>query len=357
MATPVGTAIASGLRELASGIDALYLSGSGELPNLLRSDLEGWRSEAEAARRGLPIDWLEETFVVQPHGWGKYRYRLDHEFGVLGFATGFRLPAVRVQPRAEHLHSAGPLAVLEWWSDLLDAVLGRVYLGVSRLDLFSDWQGWDLSEDDGPSFLCRSKRRALEMHGESFSGFMFGLRRSDSVSARIYDKTREIQLHGGDYWFDVWGDKYSTGDRVLRVEFELARGALREFEIDSGRRAINEAPRLYASAAENWLTLREPTRDSTKSRWPVAVDWQQIQQASFRGSTLSLERVRAATQSADLRTYLPGATGYLSSIGSILGTQGIVDTLAALPQLLVDYGVTSKTSFEERILRKRLARP
>ncbi|MDQ2729742.1 MAG: hypothetical protein M3Y91_18200 [Actinomycetota bacterium] len=69
------------LSELASGIDALYLSGRGQL------------------RPGL---------TVRPHGWGRYRYCIDHWTARIGLTTSSHLPPVRIQPRSEYLHGIGP---------------------------------------------------------------------------------------------------------------------------------------------------------------------------------------------------------------------------------------------------------
>ena len=62
------------------------------------------------------------------HGWGKYSYCLRHRHGQVGLTASSALPAVRVQPRAEFLHGAGPLAAVAWFEEVLGQAVGPVRL-------------------------------------------------------------------------------------------------------------------------------------------------------------------------------------------------------------------------------------
>ena len=75
------------LRELASGVDALYLSGRAELPKRFVARLEDCRAWAAEAKRPAPCQIGEHTFGIAPHGWGKYRFCLDHQMARIGFPT------------------------------------------------------------------------------------------------------------------------------------------------------------------------------------------------------------------------------------------------------------------------------
>jgi hypothetical protein len=61
----------SRLRELASGVDALYLSGRAELSKRFLAHLEDRRRWAAEAKRAAPCEIGELTFGIAPHGWGK----------------------------------------------------------------------------------------------------------------------------------------------------------------------------------------------------------------------------------------------------------------------------------------------
>jgi len=90
----------SSFKELASGIDALYLSGHGYLPKAFLARLEDSRQFADQVSLRVPFELGPLTFGLAPHGWGKYRFCLDHESGRIGFTPSTKLPAARVQPRA-----------------------------------------------------------------------------------------------------------------------------------------------------------------------------------------------------------------------------------------------------------------
>jgi hypothetical protein len=110
----------AGLRELASGVDALYLSGRAELPRRFLARLENCRAWAAEAKRPAPCEIGEHTFGIAPNGWGKYRFCLDHHMARIGFSTSRHLPTVRIQPRSEFLHAIGPAAAVAQLRDSLN---------------------------------------------------------------------------------------------------------------------------------------------------------------------------------------------------------------------------------------------
>ena len=57
--------------------------------------------------------------------------------------------------------------------------------------------------------------------------------------------------------------------------------------------------------------------------------------------------------SASIEKLLPGLTGYLASLGALIGTHGIDDTLGAIGHHLHTYEIVSHTAFAERVARRR----
>jgi hypothetical protein len=133
--------IGAGVRELASGVDALYLSGSGYLSKALLALLEDERLFADRVSVPVPFDIGPLTFGLAPHGWGKYRFCLDHKCGRIGFTSSIKLPSVRIQPRAEFLQAHGPAGTIRHFEELLRPVVGALGLSVARIDLFCDLEG------------------------------------------------------------------------------------------------------------------------------------------------------------------------------------------------------------------------
>ncbi len=301
------------MRELASGVDALYLSARGVVSPALLAHLEDRRSWAQEVKRAAPCEIGPLTFGIAPHGWGKYRFCLDHANTRIGITTSRRLPTIRVQPRAQYLHAVGPAAVVDAVHELLAPDFGELTFSVARVDLFADWQGFALTAADAGRFVCRADARRTYEHAGTLTGFDFGSRSTHTFTARIYDKTAETAGKGADWWTQVWGGRYVPGQPVIRVEFEVGRQALREFGLDTPAQVLAAAGDLWAYASGQWLTFRSPTADRTRSRWPLAPGggpcrrppWSIAPSASNGGGTSTTPRRCAACCPASPATSPP----------------------------------------------------
>ena len=261
------------LRELASGIDALYLSGHCEPTPGFLARLEATRELAELVNEPMELYVGGLGFKLAPHGWGRYRYLLVHELGRVGVSTSQHLPPVRVQPRSELLHAVGPVATVEGFAGVLAEDCPDIVFTVTRVDLFSDWQGLQLDSDCRSRFSCRAATsRSFEVGGV-VSGLDFGRRSTKTFSARIYDKTAEIERSGADWWKGVWGDAYRHAEQVWRVEVEIGRDGLASFGLATPAQVLAATSDLWRYATEEWLTYRVACGDQTRSRWDVAPGW------------------------------------------------------------------------------------
>jgi hypothetical protein len=337
------------LTELASGVDAMYLSGRGDLPPSLVSELAEARRAAEEADGPVPFMFGGVEFGIQPRSFGKYKYSLVHPHVQIGLTKSEKLPTLRVQPRSELLHGIGPQATLEWCQHLGAEELGDVFWSQNRLDLFCDVQGWDLLGDDRHRFVSQARRLDTHEDGEDFTGFEFGRRTTKTVCARIYDKTVDVVRTGKDWWIDKWGPAYDPGRPVLRVEFEIGRKGLVEFGIDRPEDALERAAGVWGGLTEHWLSYRSPTSDQTRSRWPVAPEWEAIQQATLRGDALGLDRVRAGKGTGSLRRITPALVGYFARMASLVGTPDVESSLAALRHVVADDEIVRGIQFSDRV--------
>ncbi len=340
------------LVELASGVDALYLSGRASVPEELFERLGESRSAAEAVGAAVPFAVGGTEFSLEPHGWGKYRFCLRHRHGHVGITPSLSLPALRVQPRAEFLHGAGALGAVEWFEGILGQAVGPLRFGVSRLDLYADWQGWDLDGDQRRRFVCRAERRDLHEVDEELTGFEFGRRSTGSICARIYDKAAEVAAKGTDFWPDIWGERYDRAFPVHRVEFEFGRQGLREFGVGTPREALDAAGALWASVTEGWLTYRSPTSHQNRSRWPLAPEWLDVQRASLREGAAGAERMYEGRRRGQLRKLMPVLNGYMVSFAALIGAAGMDGACARMPALLRSYEVMSRRKFSERVAER-----
>jgi hypothetical protein len=344
---PVG-----GLWELASGVDALYLSGKAVLPDSLLGDLEVARSQAEEHEEPVPWSFGGQECLVAPHGFGKWRYCVRHRFGQIGLTPSKHLPALKVQPRAEFLHGYGAAGAIVWFRDFLQSGCGPVRLSVSRLDLHADFQGWDLDGDDRHKFLCRASCLRTFEESESFNGLQFGTRGSGTIVARIYDKTEESAKSGSAYWPEIWGSRHNPDRPVLRVEFQIGRDALRQYGLDAPEEVLAATGSLWISLTKGWLTYRTPTADQTKSRWPLAPEWQQVQRASIGDDSYGIDRTYDGKRRGELENLAPGLVGYLSNVAALTNSETLAESLPHVSRLVRWYGAESGVAFEERIQAK-----
>lgn len=184
------------LIELASGIDALYLSGRAELPADFLARLEDQRQVAEGTSISIPFELGGEDFGLAPHGWGAYRFCLEHPDVRIGVSTSKQRPAIRVQPRSQYLHTVGPAGAVARVRRTVGAEVGDLSLSVSRLDLYADFSGWALGASDRDRFTRRADSRCTYEADGHLTGFVFGRRSSQTVCARIYDKTADVARSG-----------------------------------------------------------------------------------------------------------------------------------------------------------------
>jgi hypothetical protein len=299
------------LTELASGVDSFYLSGRGRLDPALLADLEEARAQARLNGTAQEFEAGGEAFAVAARPLNRYPFRLDHEHGVVGLSASSHLPTVNVQPTAAFIHAAGVEAALSWFMGTLEMLLGAVEWSSSRIDVFMDVQGWSLVSEDRSRFVCRARQLTMWESDSALQTLRFGSGKS-GVMARIYDKTEESRVKGTDWWPDVWGEAYRPGERVLRVEFQVTREVLTQTAIDDPFDALECLPALWGYLTDEWLSLRTPTADGTRSRWPVAPEWLDVQQASLRNGAIGLERTRAGHRSGSIRRLLPAARGYVA---------------------------------------------
>lgn len=341
------------LVELASGVDAIYSSGRASLPFELVARLEAARADAVARKERVTFEFGGTEVLMAPHAFGRYHFCLIHQYGRIGITTSPVLPTFRIQPLAEFLHGSGPRAATAWFHSLLEEERHLVQLSVSRIDLFADFQGWILDVDDRKSFVFRSDDLATHETSGGFNGLRFGRRGAGAISARIYDKTIELQKSGSIYWIDIWGEAFIPGQPVLRVEFELGASTLRQFDLVGPEETLDAAGSLWGYLTSSWTSHRVPSEDKTRSRWPESPEWAYVRRASIGENDWGITRVYAAKRKASLSRIMPGLVGYLASYGALINATSFAELVVELGGEIPWYGVDTGETFEERIQRKR----
>ena len=338
--------------ELASGVDALYLSGRAAIPGSLLERFEEARAAAIESGSAEKADFGGEEVWVAPHSWGKYRYCLRHRHGQIGLTPSKSLPAIRAQPRSEFVHGFSAASTTVWFRELLESECGPVRLSVSRIDLHADFQGWPLAGDDRHRFVCRAACLTTFEAGSEFNGFQFGKRASGTVTARIYDKTEESAKSGAAYWPEIWGARHDPDQPVLRVEFEVGREALRQYGLEAPEEVLAAIGALWVDLTSDWLTYRVPTEDQTRSRWPVSPEWESVRQAAIAEEALGIDRTYGGRRRGELELIAQGLVGYLSSAAALVGSHSLEEALPHVALLVRSYCAKTEFGFEDRVAAK-----
>ena len=280
-ATPSNTAPPTCI-PLIHGIDSLYLSAPGQLSDEASARLKHAQAMAlsddplNTSKAIIEVD--DHVLEVAPFRSGPFAFRIsDHRFHAkLSSAASKKLPLIYGQLASKFLTLFGVDEAVQQFTDLARG-LGEVEgdLNVSRADLFVDFiYPPGIADIERKQWVCRAKDITNYHQGNQFSGWTIG--QGGVISARLYDKTLEIQKSGKDYLKTLW---YETGQwqphqTVYRLEFQMRGEALREFEASKWAQFSRKQSELWHYLTEHWLRLCIPNEgDSTPSRWPLHPLW------------------------------------------------------------------------------------
>ncbi len=338
--------------EVASGIDALYMSGYLEAPQDALDRLKQAREVAEELDEPVDIQFGGVDFAMQPRKFLMYKYWLRNAFGSIGVSPKTSIPTIRIQPSSEFLHRVGPEVVVNFYRNVIEQEMGEVRLEISRLDLYADTQGWMPEIDDRHEFVTRASSIGGYEDNHEFNGLTFGKRETGTIYVRIYNKTAEMKKKKDYYVEQVWGEKYDRSLPVIRTEFQIGRKGLRSFGISSVEDALECAPGIWLGVTEHWLSLRTIGMDSNRSRWPFAPEWMAIRNVSFANGAIGLERMTDDHGAADIGAIVRGLAGYTTSFAAIVGTRTVPETMEKCAHVLRDYTNARHENFEQTVARK-----
>ena len=359
---PSGYLVMGGLKVLSSGVDTLHVSVRGELQEGLLVFLEALKREAQSSKELQVVTWGEQSLSValRPHGWRSYPFWASSPNIEVAIGAPAPFPPVVIQTHSAYLHSRGVDQAVAEISEWLAAnvVRGEPQLGISRLDLYCDLQGWSPTVEDFDRFHCRAVRRRTysvpiyeqaHLRGRRPSGFVFG---GGDLMARCYDKTLELRVRGSEWPKAIWKD-WDHERPVWRVEFQLRRRALVSLGCSTPSAALAARQELWRYATQ-WLSLRVPTSDSNRARWPEAPEWAMIREAEIGSPTSPL--VRDLVQSADELRIIRGLVGYASSLAAMGAAHGLGAALGRTVPGVSDYLDRRGETFSDIVHRKRRQR-
>jgi hypothetical protein len=347
------------LKILSAGVDTLHCSVRGELQEGLLVFLEALKEESQRSKELQVVTWGEQSLSValRPHGWRSYPFWASSPNLEVAIGASPPFPPVFIQAHSAYLHSRGADQAVAEISQWLDANVTRdePVMGISRLDLYCDLQGWSPVIEDFDRFHCRGvRRRAYSMpaqdqahlRGRRPSGFVFG---GGDLMGRCYDKTLELRVRGSEWPKALWVD-WDQDQPVWRVEFQFRRRCLVSLGCLTPAEALASRQELWRYATQ-WLSLRTPTSDSNRSRWPEAPEWAVIRQAHLGSPTSPL--VRDLVRSADELRMIRGLVGYASTLAALGAAPGLGAALARTVPGIPSYLEQRGEDFADIVARKR----
>ena len=202
---------------------------------------------------------------------------------------------------------------------------------ISRIDLFADFSAdYDLASLPGHHWVKRCKTRAIHEEGDKRTGVSFGP--GNELSARLYDKTREIEKSGKDYMRPLWAMEGWRGEEVWRMEFQVRREGLPEAMLGPASEALVLCGNLWRYLCAEWLRLAIPSdSDDTRSRWPTHPVWEDLTRLwDIDPEAPPMTRVSKRQLPSDDRLFRHGMSG----LSSFMAREGITDLDEGLGEFL-----------------------
>jgi hypothetical protein len=121
--------------------------------------------------------------------------------------------------------------------------------------------------------------------------------------------------------------------------------------LDSPAEVLEAVGGLW-SYGMDWLSLRTPAGDLTRSRWPEDERWSWLRGRSLVNGSIGLARTTGARREASLERIVGGLCGYLSSFAAARDVHSLEDALGVAHPALKAYEEATRTPFSTRVDRK-----
>lgn len=272
---PVPKPASGRLEPVAVGIDSLYLSSFIDGVGI---DWEALRFEQEKLRATPGAEFAEfelggERFALKRGGRKPYSFILKNKAFEIALGENIN-PRAHVQFSSELLWRGFDAALKRYRSIWKNAGSRETrHEVISRIDTAFDF-ALDTVDFEISHFISRANKDSIFRENRIAQTFQFG--RSDVV-CRVYDKVAEIEQQSGKAWlYDIWG----TDRGVWRCEFQIRGPSLREAGIATIEQCRAHLPELVRRLARRHTSLRMPSGDSNRSRWPFHPMWRGLVEAA-----------------------------------------------------------------------------
>ncbi len=316
-----------------SGVDTFVIGYYLQQFKLNQADWEYLNAAKEAAKApvftssGYQFNFKGIEFVISPAGKRPYSYILvndDFSVKIAKKVSGDKFPEIFIEMRSQFLWRFGYEYAVKFIRDWLETWCEISRDVVNRGDLTIDLLGYPVININMVISRARTGTQYCKFipiqDGEIYyyasveTGRTFG---KSPLIMRIYDKTLEINDSHKEWFYDLWEQNgWDRVSQVARVEMEMQRGFLKTFNVTTFESFKEKIGDIFRFLTEDWFTLRVPSQDTNRSRWPVTPFWSEVQGAlDLFGKTYGLKRGRIKEVKKEV--LLPLAIGVLTSIAAL----------------------------------------
>lgn len=356
------------MRVIYSGVDTLEASFRGILHEALIDWLTTNKAIAQECDEPQAFPGFDLDFAVSASGLKPWKWVLAGEDMTFRLTDAKSLPTVSVRLSALGLAAMGwePLYALAWslvrqmgatlpaWAlgdDELSPSLSES--GISRIDLFADFQGLTPTAALMDGIVCPATYRAVHLAGATPQTFQYG---KGEIVCRVYNKSAEIAVSGKGWLRQAWQHcpDYLADQDVWRIEFQLRRPFLKDTGGTEALAVFGRLPDLWATCLR-WCELRVP-EGSNQSRWPLHPAWSVL--AALHPVASPLPRIKSVGYVESFEAVVPQMAGLLISASAAVGMTNLDSALECMSDQIREYidgsGQTFRTSVRKRT-RKKLA--
>lgn len=323
--------------ELNNGIDSLYVSFKGILKDDIKTQLEKKKLQAQSGderERALAKMIVEDhCFEVKDKGKGFYAYVLaDAWYHIqVSSSEGKTLPPVYVQISSEVLFRIGIDNSMNQLRNVINTLFIRLDSEtISRADLFVDFMtDVNLESIREIEWIRRAKRLDKYWMEKTFTGWSIGL--GGGISARLYNKTKEIETSHKEYIKSAWELKgWCEGQTVWRLEFELKRILLKQMSVNTLSDLMVLCNDIWRYCTHDWLRLAIEENTVNRNRWDTHPLWNMLQQVKHQpGDYSGIMRSISKGNIPNERSLFLNGLGYLTDFAAFKGFDTI-DELTVL---------------------------
>lgn len=301
---------------LLSGIDSLYVSYYQDGLGIDWENLDYSKELLKQDRRQefLNISIGGKKWSLMPHGNFPYAYVLRNEYFQANLAKN-NSPNCYVQFLSQALWTKGADWLHDWllqWFDNLGCKPTRSET-ISCVDFAFDFD-LPIVDFNMDHFVSRAVKDNIWRDHQEVQSYIFG---AGEVVLRIYDKVAEIIQQSEKHWFyDLWGQNKD----VWRVEFQIRRSRLKMVGLNSLSELNDFRGDILRELATGHTSLRQPTKDTNRSRWPYHLLWQSLLQAIVQENQTGLIETFRPENSLNyvLDRQLKSLYGDLKGLGALL---------------------------------------